>query len=427
MIDPTNVRTELLDNGITLLTERIPTMRSASVGVWVQRGSRDEVPEKNGVAHFVEHMLFKGTQHRSTREIALEIDRLGGNVDAFTGHEISGYTAQVLDADLPEAFGLLAELATAPRFDPEELERERGVILEEIAAAEDDPEDVLFEAFQRRFWDGHAFGRPILGTTEQVASFDRDDLQDWMDGIGPADLVISAAGNLEHQRVADLVREGLGALAGGRPRPERSAPACTDHLEAIERDLEQIHLYVATPGLVVTDEERYAAHLLNTLLGGGVSSRLFHTIREEHGLAYNVYSSMASYSDTGYAWIGAGTRPQSAERVFELIESELARVRDEPVALEELERTKQHVKGSLMLSLESTFARMANLARQQIGFGRTFDLDEILAGIDSVSVEQIQACAGRLFAGRLSAGCIGAAGAVESAGRRLHEHPRFAV
>lgn len=425
MFDPAAVRVHRFDNGLTLLTERITTVRSASIGFWLKRGSRDEEARQNGIAHFVEHMLFKGTADRSPREIALAIDSMGGNVDAFTAHELSGYYAQVLDERLADAFELLADLTTRPCFDPTELERERGVILEEIAAAEDDPEDVLFEAFQQRFWEGHALGRPILGTAETVSRFGRDDLCDWMEGMGASDMVVSAAGNVEHEAVVDLVAGRLADLPAGRPRPGREAPPVSPHVQVIQRDLEQVQLYVAGPGPVLSDQDRYAAHLLNTVLGGGVSSRLFQSIREERGLAYTVYSSMASYSDTGYVWVGAGTRPQSAEVVFDLIDVELRKLCEESLSDAELERTKAQVKAGLMLSLEQTFGRMANLARQEIGFGRTFSLDEILASIDSVRSEDIQACARRLFDGPLSAGCVGADTAVQSLGESLESHPRF--
>jgi len=425
MFDPAAIRVRRFDNGLTLLTERITTVRSASVGIWVKRGSRDERPEQNGVAHFVEHMLFKGTADRSPRQIAVEIDSMGGNVDAFTAHELSGYYAQALDERLPEAFGLLADLTTAPCFDPEELDRERGVILEEIAGAEDDPEDVLFEAFQRRFWDGHSLARPILGTPETVSGFDRDDLCGWMNAIGAADMVVSAAGNLDHDAVADLVAERLGDLPAGTPRSPRMAPSITPHVQTIKRDVEQVQLYIAGPGPSLADDDRFAAYLLNTMLGGGVSSRLFQTIREERGLVYNVYSSVASYSDTGYVWIGAGTRPQSADVVLDLIEVELRRLCDEPLQAPELARTKDQVKAGLMLSLEQTFGRMANLARQEIGFGRTFSLDEILEAIDGVDVEDIRRCAQRLFAGPLSAGCVGGSDAIDELQKALDEHPRF--
>ncbi len=425
MFDPAAIRVRRFDNGLTLLTERITTVRSASVGIWVKRGSRDERRDQHGVAHFVEHMLFKGTADRSPRQIAFEIDSMGGNVDAFTAHELSGYYAQALDERLPEAFGLLADLTTAPCFDPEELDRERGVILEEIAGAEDDPEDVLFEAFQSRFWEGHSLARPILGTPETVGAFGRDDLCGWMNDLGAADMVVSAAGNIEHEAVADLVDERLGGLPAGTPRPQRAAPSITPHVQTVTRDVEQVQLYVAGPGPSLADSDRFAAYLLNTLLGGGVSSRLFQTIREERGLAYNVYSSVASYSDTGYVWIGAGTRPQSADVVLDLIDVELRRLCDEPLQPEELARTKDQVKAGLMLSLEQTFGRMANLARQEIGFGRTFSLDEILGSIDGVEVEDIRRCAQRLFGGPLSAGCVGSAAAAAELQKTLDEHPRF--
>lgn len=408
MIDPAAIRVSRLDSGLTLLTERIPTVRSASIGVWVRRGSRDEPPDRNGIAHFVEHMLFKGTPTRSARDIAFAIDAMGGQLDAFTSKEITAYWAQVLDEQLPAAFDLLADLVQNPRFDPEDVEREREVILEEIAAAEDDSEDVLFERFLSRFYDGHAMGRPILGTRETVDAMRVEMLREYMDSLRAGDLVISAAGNLEHADVEDLVS---GAFDGARPGPAHRArvgPGVSAHVEVMHRQqLEQVHLCLAVEGLPATNPQRYAISLLNTLLGGSVSSRLFQSIREERGLAYGVYSSAAAYSDTGYLLVNAATRPQNVELVVELILQELDRLRAEPPAEEELERMKDHLKGGLMLGLENTFGRMANLARQEIAFGRNYGLDEILEGIDAVDPEAIRDVAARLFDSRtLSAGFI---------------------
>lgn len=397
-----------MDNGLTLLTERIDTVRSASIGIWVKLGSRDEIAPLNGVTHFLEHMLFKGTSTRSTRDIAVTIDAMGGQLDAFTSRESACYYAKVLDDNLPAAFALLADLVQNPRLDPTELERERGVVLEEISSAEDDPEDRLFETFMSRFWEGHAMGLPILGSRVTVRSFTPEVLRQTVSDTGPGDLLISVAGNLRHEQLEALAHEHFGALPARPARPERRAPTCTPHLALIgSRDLEQVQLYVACEAPCSSSPQRYTAEVLNTLLGGSVSSRLFQSIREERGLAYSVYSSLAAYSDTGHLWIGAGTAPESVPLVFELIGEALERLRQEPICAEELDRVKAHIKGGLMLSLENTFGRMANLARQEMVFGRAASLDEILLGIDEVSVADVQTLANRLFDRRtLSAGVI---------------------
>ncbi len=408
MIDPSAIRRTTLENGLMLVSERISTVRSASIGVWVKMGSRDESEALNGVTHFLEHMLFKGTLSRNTRQIAVAIDSMGGQLDAFTSRENACYYAMVLDEHLADALDLLADLVTNPRLNPEELERERGVVLEEIASAEDDPEDLLFETFLSRFWSGHPMGRPILGTRDTVRSFTPDLLRHQVRAIAPGDLLVAAAGNLHHEELEALVREHFGALPELESTRERVAPSCQPHFTIIpSRDLEQVQLYVACEAPSTAEPVRYGAHVFNTLLGGSVSSRLFQSIREERGLAYSVYSSLSGYSDTGYLWISAGTGPESVPLVFELIVQELDRLRQEPIAPDELARVKEHLKGGLMLSLENTFGRMANLARQEMTFGRTFSLDEILAGIDAVSIDDVQSIANRLFdPSTLSAGLI---------------------
>lgn len=409
MIDPAAIRRSRLDNGLTVISERIETVRTVSLGVWSTRGSRDEAPERNGITHFVEHMLFKGTATRSNRDIAFETDAMGGQLDAFTSKESTAYWAQVLDEALPQAFDLLADLVRHPRLDPDDVEREREVILEEIAEAEDDPEDLLYESFHERFWAGHPMGRPILGTPATVGSFSQPMIQETVESVAPGDLMIAAAGNLQHEQLEALAREAFGHLPARPAGPERIAPRACPHLMILEREqLEQVQLYVACVAPPIDDPERYSVHLLNTLLGGGVSSRLFQVIREERGLAYSIYSSVAPYSDCGYLMVSAGTRPTNAALVVELILEQLGALRAEPITADELHRMKDHLKGALMLSLENTFGRMANLARQQTAFGRTFSLDEILAGIDAVTVESVLAAAQRLFGpdGALSVGMI---------------------
>ena len=411
-------RRTIFDNRLTLLTESIPTVRSASIGIWVKRGSRDEPRQHNGVAHFVEHMLFKGTSTRSARDIAVEIDGMGGQLDAFTSHELAGYYAQVLDERLADAFDLLADLICNPSFDSEEMERERGVILEEIASAQDDPEDVLFESFHRGFWAGSPMGRPILGTPETVGRLQADDLRSFVDTIGAADIVVTAAGNLEHTQVQQLIDERLTLRSTDTPATRRVQPSGCTHVHVLERQqLEQVHLYVACEAPSGCHADRFGTQALNALLGGTVSSRLFQSIREERGLAYSVYSMVAAYSDTGYLLVSAATRPQHVEQIVSLILEETRCLLEEPVSDDELGRVKAHLKGSLVLSLEGTSGRMAALARAEINFGRVFDLERVLEGIDAVVPEDLQRIAGRLFGGQLSLGFI----ARRDAAERLRE------
>ncbi len=407
-------RRTIFDNRLTLLTERIPTVRSASIGIWVKRGSRDEQPQHHGVAHFVEHMLFKGTSTRSARDIAVEIDAMGGHLDAFTSHELAGYYAQVLDERLSDAFDLLADLVCNPSFEAKEMERERGVILEEIASAQDDPEDVLFESFLCRFWEDHPMGRPILGTPETVGRLQTGDLRDFVNTIGAADIVVTAAGNLDHEHMQQLIGERLSGMNPGTGATGRSRPHAHAHVHVLERQqLEQVQLYIACEAPSGRDDDRFAVQVLNALLGGTVSSRLFQSIREERGLAYSVYSTQAAYSDTGYLLVSAGTRPPHVEQVVSLILEEFRRLQESHVTDEELARVKAHLKGSLVLSLEGTSGRMAALARAEINFGRVFDLERVLAGIDAVVLEDVRRIAGKLFGDELSAGFIARRDAAE--------------
>ena len=407
-------RRTIFDNRLTLLTEQISTVRSASIGIWVKRGSRDEQPQHNGVAHFVEHMLFKGTSTRSARDIAVEIDAMGGHLDAFTSHELAGYYAQVLDERLSDAFDLLADLICNPSFAAEEMERERGVILEEIASAQDDPEDVLFESFLHRFWGDHPMGRPILGTPETVGQLQTSDLRDFVNTIGAVDIVVTAAGNLDHGHMQQLIGERLSGLSPGTGAIGRSRPRAHAHVLVLEREqLEQVQLYIACEAPSGRDADRFAAQVLNALLGGTVSSRLFQSIREERGLAYSVYSTQAAYSDTGYLLVSAGTRPPHVEQVVSLILEEARCLQESHVTDEELARVKAHLKGSLVLSLEGTSGRMAALARAEINFGRVFDLERVLEGIDAVVPEDVRRIAGKLFGDELSVGFIARRDAAE--------------
>jgi predicted Zn-dependent peptidase len=394
-----NITKHTLPNGLVVITETMPHVRSVSIGLWVRNGSRREVPEENGLAHFIEHMVFKGTERRSAEAIAREMDSVGGMLDAFTSKEQICFNAKVLDEHLPIAFDVIADLVLRPNFDPEDLKKEQQVILEEIKMDLDNPEYLLHEIFTRGFWPEHALGRPILGTPETVKNFSRNTLKSrFASWFAPDHLVITAAGNITHQQVLDLVEKEFGHLQPSGEQPPHVAPRTSApiHLEK-KRDLEQVHLCVGVPSVPLGHEDRFGIAVLNNLLGGGMSSRLFQNIREKRGLAYAVFSELTPYSDAGMLTVYAGSAKETVGQVLDLIVSELGDLKKSPVSEEELLRSKNHLKGSLMLSLESTSARMSNLARQELYFRRFYSLDEILASIEVVTAKQLQSLAQQYF------------------------------
>jgi predicted Zn-dependent peptidase len=394
-----DIQKHVLPNGLVVITETMSHVRSVSVGVWIRNGSRREVPEENGLAHFMEHMVFKGTERRSAEAIAREMDSVGGMLDAFTSKEQICFNAKVLDDHLPIAFDVIADLVLRPKFDSEDVKKERQVVLEEIKMDLDNPEYMLHEIFTRNFWPGHALGRPILGTPDTVKKFNREGLrtrfQDW---FAPDHLVITAAGNVKHEKVLELVQREFGNLPAAGSLENHVAPdtRAPIHLET-KKELEQVHLCIGVPSLPLGHERRFAAAVLNNLLGGGMSSRLFQNIREKRGLAYAVFSELTPYSDAGMLTVYAGTGKETVGQVIDLTIKEFRSLKESLVTEEELLRSKNHLKGSIMLSLESTSSRMSNLARQELYFGRFYSLDEILAGIETVTREELQAIAQDFF------------------------------
>jgi predicted Zn-dependent peptidase len=394
-----DIQKHVLPNGLVVITETMSHVRSVSVGVWVRNGSRREVPEENGLAHFIEHMVFKGTERRSAEAIAREMDSVGGMLDAFTSKEQICFNAKVLDEHLPIAFDVIADLVLRPKFDSDDVRKERQVVLEEIKMDQDNPEYLLHEIFTRGFWPEHPLGRPILGTPETVRKFNRESLrtrfQNW---FAPDHLVITAAGHVTHEEVLELVQSQFGRMQPVGPAacdgaPHTQAPI---HLET-KRDLEQVHICIGVPSVPLGHEDRFGVAVLNNLLGGGMSSRLFQNIREKQGLAYAVFSELTPYSDAGMLTVYAGTATATIGQVIDLTIHEFRSLKESPVPEEELRRSKNHLKGSLMLSLESTSSRMSNLARQELYFGRFFSLDEILAGIEAVTSEDLQSLARQYF------------------------------
>jgi len=394
-----NIRKTVLPSGLIVLTERMEHVRSVAMGVWMRAGSRHEVPELNGISHFVEHMVFKGTKSRSAQRIAREVDAIGGNLDAFTGKETVCFNVKVLDEHVPTALDVLSDLVLNPVFATEEIARERGVILEEIKMDEDNPDTLVHEIFTQSFWKDHPLGKPILGTRETVRSFEQNTLVHFFEQRFLAgNMVFSAAGNLEHDSFVELVVKHFSALAPGAIPSDTVAPTVTSRINLRnKKSLEQVQLCLGVPAPPVADESRYTTLVLNTLLGGGMSSRLFQTVREERGLVYAIYSDLNPYRDTGSLCVYAGTSSDRALQVIDLIMEEFRRLKTEPLAAEELRRAKDQLKGNLLLSLESSMSRMSNLARQQMYFERFFGLEEILAKVEEVNEEQVMAMATQLF------------------------------
>jgi predicted Zn-dependent peptidase len=394
-----NLRRTVLPNGLIILTERMEYLRSVAMGVWIKSGSRCEPAETNGISHFVEHMLFKGTRSRTAQHIAREMDSIGGNLDAFTGKETICFNVKSLSDHVPIALDVLSDLVLNPIFADNDIERERGVILEEIKIDEDNPDVLVHELFTQSFWKDHPLGWPILGTTETVGRLDQKNLFDYhVDRFHGGNMVVSAAGNLEHDSFVESVAAKFSGLAGGTALHELSAPEASARIVLRnKRSLEQVQICLGVPAPPITDENRYATLILNTVLGGDMSSRLFQSIREERGMVYSIYSDLSPYRDTGTLCVYAGTSAGKALEVVDLILAEFTRLKQEPLSAEELTRAKDQVKGNILMGLESSNSRMANLARQEMYFHNFFSVDEVIARIEEVEAGQVQQMAQRLF------------------------------
>jgi predicted Zn-dependent peptidase len=394
-----NIRRQLLPNGLTIITEKMPHIRSASIGIWIETGSRDEDPEWNGISHFIEHMVFKGTKHRSAEEIARQVDSIGGNMDAFTAKECICFNVKVLDEHVPIALEILSDLVLHPVFDANDIARERGVILEEIKMDEDNPDYLVHEIFTQNFWKDHPLGKPILGTKETVKRFERQPVLDtYAHRFAPGNIIVSAAGNLDHDPFVGLVNKHFEHMKPAKNGFHSSTPKIVSRIILRNKKaLEQVQLCIGVPAHPIAHEKRHAGYILNTLLGGGMSSRLFQNIRERQGLAYSIYSDLNPYRDTGCLAVYAGTSLASATKVVHSVISEFRKLKIEPVPGDELRRAKDQLKGSLMLSLESSTARMSNLARQEMYFDHFADLDELIEKIEAVTVEDLQGLANEFF------------------------------
>lgn len=394
-----HIRKTVLPSGLTVVTEEIDYLRSVSLGIWVRSGSRHEPLGQSGISHFIEHMLFKGTQHRSTQEIAFETDLLGGNLDAFTSYECVGYSTKVLDEHVPRAFDLVADLVSAPLFDPADIAKERQVILEEIKMIEDAPDELATEVFLKNFWPDHRLGTPISGTEESIAMITREDLLAyWRQVYTPANLIVAAAGRLNHDAIVEMADHRLGQLANSQYHPSDTCPVASVSIVIHPKDhLEQAQVLLGAECPSLRSKDHFPLLILNTILGGGVSSRLFLKIREEHGLAYAIESAPLLFTDAGVFAVHAATSPEKVETLIDLTVAELHRLKVEPPPPPELERAQGLVKASLMLSLDSSSARMSQLARHEIFFGRQFTADETLREVEAVTAQDVQRVANEIF------------------------------
>ncbi|MFM8411622.1 MAG: M16 family metallopeptidase [Alphaproteobacteria bacterium] len=403
------VRRTVLPNGVRVLTESVPQFVSTSLGIWVENGSRYEDPSENGISHFLEHLFFKGTERRSAKRIAEEIDAVGGVLNAFTGKEYTCYYAKVLREDLPLALDVLSDLFLHSKFDPEEIERERTVVLQEISEIEDTPDDYVHDLFNRRFWPGHPLSMPICGSAETVGDMKRDDFLAFIARrYRPDRIVVSAAGGVDHDRLIDSVSAAFGSLSGTTEKPRFSPPRPQPGLEVWEKDLEQVHMNLGVPGISHDDPRRYAAFVMNTALGGGMSSRLFQEVREKRGKAYSIASFLSSYVGAGYLAVYTGLSASCVAEVLEVVVRELSTLRRDGLAPDELARAKSQIKGNMLLALESSDSRMGRIAKNELYFGHDVPPEEVAREIDAVGADDVLAIARDLFRdGQVAVGLLG--------------------
>lgn len=387
-----------LSNGIRIITKQLPYSCSASIGFWVATGSREELPEHSGASHFIEHMLFKGTERRSAFEIARAADSMGGVLNAFTGREFVCYYAKVLAESLPETVDLLADLFLNSTFPEGELENERKVILQEIRMLEDNPDDFLHDLFHRNFWQNHPLGMPIIGTQETVGAMSRDFLANYKrDRYLGGDIIISAAGRVDHEELVGLLAAQLLTIAPGTVRTPVPLPAYEKRCGRQERDMGQLLLCLGGKALSQKDPLRHDALVLNTILGGSMSSRLFQEVREKAGLAYSVYSWLLSHSDTGGLIVTSGTTPDKFEQAISIIMSELNKLKNEPPTMDEIVAARTQLKGNILLSLESSDNVMSKLAKNEIYLGGYQPVEEIVAALEAVTRDRLLSLANELF------------------------------
>jgi len=388
---------EYLENGIPVVMESFKNVRSVAIGIWVKVGSRYETPAMNGISHFLEHMFFKGTKKRSPKDIAVEIDSMGGDLNAFTSRENTAFYIKVLDEYLEKGVDLLSDIFVHSTFPEDELEKEKKIIKEEVKMVEDTPDDYIHDLFNQTIWGDEGLGQSILGRRETIASFTREDLIRHISKYyGTKDIIISCAGKFQPSKLIGLLSERFGGLRRGSEPRKGLPPEFKSDIKVYTKDISEAHICIGVPSVSQTSEDRYALFVLNTLLGGGVSSRLFQEIRENRGLAYSVYSYTSMYIDTGLWGVYAGVSKKRIREVAELIIHEMLSLKD-TLTEEELDKAKRHLKGNMILGLESTNSRMNNIARQEINFGRYISPDEISKAVEMVSMKQLKELSERLL------------------------------
>lgn len=389
-----------LENGIPVVMEQVKDVRSVALGVWVKVGSRNELPEKNGISHFLEHMFFKGTQKRSARDIAVDTDSMGGDLNAFTSRESTTFYIKVLDEYFDKGIELLSDIFIHSTFPEEDIEKEKGIIKEEIKMVEDTPDDYIYDLFNQTIWGNDGIGQPILGRRETIKSFIREDLvSHTKKHYGTKGIVISCAGNFETEKLLDALNHNFSSLRKGlEPEPVPSRSEFNSRIKVHSKELSEVHLCLGVEGMPQASKDRYILFILNTILGGGVSSRLFQEIREKRGLAYSVYSYISSYADTGVLAVYAGTGKKKVSQVIELVLKELRGLAG-ILSDVDVERAKAQLKGNLILGLESTSSRMQNIARQEMYYGRYYSPSEIIKEINSINLRQVKELAEKLTSG----------------------------
>jgi predicted Zn-dependent peptidase len=389
----------ILDNGMRVVTERIPSVKSVSIGIWVNVGSRDEEGTEHGLSHFLEHMFFKGTRRKSAKELAQEMDCLGGEMNAFTSRETTTFYTKVLDDHLPKAIDILSDVFHHSVFDPAEIKKEKKVILEEIKMVEDDPEELLNDFYLEQVWKKNSLGRSILGTLDTVSSLKREDILYFLQKYyHPSQIVIAVAGNFNFSQLFKSLNRSFGKYKNNQHFiPERTPPQMETGVFSKKKNLEQLHLCLGISGVSQTDKSRHALYVLNTVLGGSVSSRLFQEVREKRGLVYSIYSYPSFYQDTGLFTVYAGTSIKTARQVIQIILKELKKLKNEGLTTQDIRKAKDHLKGSMMLGMESTSSRMGQLAKDELNFGRHISMEEVLSDIDAVTKGSVSQIANQLF------------------------------
>ncbi|KJR48321.1 peptidase, M16 family [Desulfosporosinus sp. I2] len=388
----------LLPNGVRIITEEIEHVRSAAFGIWVGAGSRDEREGYEGISHFIEHMFFKGTEHRSARVLAESLEAVGGQLNAFTTKEYTCYYAKILDEDLDLAIDVLSDMFFCSLFDEKEIEKEKNVVIEEIKMYEDSPDELIHDVFSEHVWNDHPLGKPILGTEESIRSLSREKIMLFLtEHYAPDNIVIAVAGKIKHEEVVKKLSSQFGTFQRGGRRVLEGTPTGQKVERYQPKETEQMHILLGVPGLGQDDEDIYAMHIFNNILGGGLSSRLFQEIREQRGLAYSVYSYHSTYVDTGLFAVYAGTSPKNTTEVIECILKELNDIRQKGISSDELERTKAQIKGSLYLGLEAVSSRMSRLGKTELTYNRVLSPEEVVGKLEKVTLDDVLRVIGRLW------------------------------